>query len=532
MRDLRDAIRHWARTPVITAVVVLSLALGIGANTAIFSLIDSLLIKSLPVREPDRLVRVTEPNYNTLGVPVFRQITAAEVFESTAAMSLLRPDISNTLERRSAFGLAMNGGFFDTLGVSPAIGRLLTPEDDAVGAAAVAVTDYEFWQTEYGGRPDILGATIRLDGKPFTIVGVTERGFFGLNVGRRFDVAIAFNGYRTLFPDALDGIRNSFAVVGRLRDGQTAASAEAALRTLQPGIRAALQMPDNVPFLLKPVNVTSIASGLSTTTQEQYSKPLAVLMALVALVLADRVHERREPVDRPRQRPAWRTRRAPVARRHARPGAAIAPDREPRDRARQRRRGVDRRRVDGAGHRQRGRGEPERRVRELDRGPARLSRDGVHDRRRLPHRDRLRHRPRVVGDARRSSRRDASTRAWIDRRQQPVRRRAGARRVPGRPRIRARVRGQPAGSQLRLDDVAGPRLRSQARRRRGARLQPQPRGAARARPGDRSHSRTTACVSRRAGRRASSSRRRLDSAPASSHSRSTAAIRSTASGSC
>ena len=285
MRDLRDAIRQWARTPVITAVVVLSLALGIGANTAIFSLIDSLLIKSLPVREPNRLVRVTEPNYNTLGVPVFRQITATEVFESTAAMSLLRPDISNTLERRSAFGLAMNGGFFDTLGVSPAIGRLLTPEDDAVGAAAVAVTDYEFWQTEYGGRPDILGATIRLDGKPFTIVGVTERGFFGLNIGRRFDVAIAFNGYRTLFPDALDGIRNSFAVVGRLRDGQTAASAEAALRTLQPGIRAALQMPDNVPFLLKPVNVTSIASGLSTTTQEQYSKPLAVLMALVALVL-------------------------------------------------------------------------------------------------------------------------------------------------------------------------------------------------------------------------------------------------------
>ena len=285
MRDLRDAIRQWARTPVTTIVVVLSLALGIGANTAIFSLIDSLLIKSLPVRAPDRLVRVTEPNYNTLGVPAFRQITATEVFESTAAMSLLRPDISNTLERRSAFGLAMNGGFFDTLGVSPAIGRLLTPEDDAVGAPAVAVTDYRFWQTEYGGRPDILGATIRLDGKPFTIVGVTERGFFGLNVGRRFDVAIAFNGYRTLFPDALDGIRNSFAVVGRLRDGQTAASAEAALRTLQPGIRAALQVPDNVPFLLKPVSVTSIASGLSTTTQEQYARPLMVLMALVALVL-------------------------------------------------------------------------------------------------------------------------------------------------------------------------------------------------------------------------------------------------------
>src|SRR5688572_14701168 len=265
VRDVLDAVRQWARTPVITIVVVLSLALGIGANTAIFSLIDSLLIKSLPVREPHRLVRVTEPNYATLGVPVFREITAAGVFEDTAAMSLLRPDISNTIEKRSAFGLAMNGGFFDTLGVSPAIGRLLTPEDDAVGAAAVAVTDYEFWQAEYGGRPDILGATIRLDGQPFTIVGVTERGFFGLNVGRRFDVAIALNGYRTLYPESLDGIRNSFAVVGRLRDSQTAAAAEAAIRAMQPGIRAALQVPENQPFLLKPVSVTPIASGLSTT---------------------------------------------------------------------------------------------------------------------------------------------------------------------------------------------------------------------------------------------------------------------------
>src|SRR5215204_2909040 len=198
MRELRNAVRQWARTPVITVVVVLSLALGIGANTAIFSLIDSLLIKALPVREPDRLVRIVDAVYTTHGIPVFHQFADAGVFESTATMSMLRPDISNTPERRSAFGVAVNGGFFETLGVSPALGRLLTPDDDRAGSPAVAVTDYEFWQTEYGGRSDILGATIRLDGKPFTIVGVSERGFFGLNIGRRFDVAIALNGYRTL----------------------------------------------------------------------------------------------------------------------------------------------------------------------------------------------------------------------------------------------------------------------------------------------------------------------------------------------
>jgi putative ABC transport system permease protein len=284
-RDLRNAARHWARTPVVTVVVVVSLALGIGANTAIFSLIDSLLIKPLPVDAPDRLVRVVEPGALTHGVPVFRQIAAADIFESTAAMSLLRPDISNTPERRSAFGLSVSGGSFETLGVRPAIGRLLSPDDDAPGTPPVAVTDYEFWQTEFGGRPDILGATIRLDGTPFTIVGVTERGFFGLNVGRRFDVAISLNGYRTLFPDSIDRLMNSFSIVGRLKDGQTAAAAEAALRAAQPNMRAALQMPANVPRLIKPLSLTPIPAGLSDTTQQEYSKPLAVLMALVALVL-------------------------------------------------------------------------------------------------------------------------------------------------------------------------------------------------------------------------------------------------------
>jgi putative ABC transport system permease protein len=285
MRDVLDAIRQWARTPVITAVVVLSLALGIGANTAIFSLIDSLLLKPLPVPEPERIVSVVDSTYTTHGIPVFRQLADAGIFESTAAMSLLRPDISNTPERRSAFGIAVNGGFFETLGVSPALGRLLTPDDDAPGTPAVAVTDYEFWQAEYGGRPDILGATIRLDGKPFTIVGVTERGFFGLNVGRRFDVAVALNGYRTLYPDSMDQISNSFAIIGKLKPGQTIAAAEAEVRARQPGIRAALHLDANMPWLTKPVTVRSLAAGLSTTTRDQYARPLTVLMALVALVL-------------------------------------------------------------------------------------------------------------------------------------------------------------------------------------------------------------------------------------------------------
>jgi putative ABC transport system permease protein len=285
MRELRDAVRQWARTPAITVVVVLSLALGIGANTAIFSLIDSLLLRPLPVRTPERLVRIQEANF-THGIPVWRQIQdGPPILDGTAAMTLLRPDISSTPERRSAFGLGVTGTFFDLLGVRPAIGRLLTVEDDQPGSPAVAVTDYQFWQAAFGGRPDILGATIRLEGKPFTIVGVTERGFFGLNFGRRFDVAIGLNGYRTLYPDSLDSIRNSFSIIGRLRAGQAHAEAEAALRALQAQIRATLQIPDNQPLLKQPWHLQPIASGIIPTTQERYAQPLLVLMALVALVL-------------------------------------------------------------------------------------------------------------------------------------------------------------------------------------------------------------------------------------------------------
>ena len=284
-RELREALRQWARTPVITVVVVLSLALGIGANTAIFSLIDSLLLRPLPVHNPERLVRIQESTFNH-GIPVWRHIQEGPpILDGTAAMTLLRPDISSTPERRSAFGLGVTGTFFDLLGVQPAIGRLLTVGDDHPGSPAVAVTDYQFWQVAFGGRPDILGATIHLDGKPFTIIGVTEPGFFGLNIGRRFDIAVGLNGYRTLYPDSLDSIRNSFAIIGRLRPGQARAEAEAALRALQPRIRATLQVPDNQPLLKQPWNLQPIASGIIPTTQERYTQPLTVLMVLVAMVL-------------------------------------------------------------------------------------------------------------------------------------------------------------------------------------------------------------------------------------------------------
>src|SRR6187401_1399381 len=190
-RDIRDAIRQWARTPVITIVVVLSLALGIGANTAIFSLIDSLLLRPLPVANPGELVRIHEEGYNFQSYPVWQYIrTETSFLSESAAVSLMRPDISSSSERRSALGLAVSGSFFETLGVGPAAGRLIAPDDDRPGPGSdVVVLEYEFWQRMYRGG-DVLGQTIPLDGRQFSIIGVVERGFFGLNVGRRFDLAI------------------------------------------------------------------------------------------------------------------------------------------------------------------------------------------------------------------------------------------------------------------------------------------------------------------------------------------------------
>ena len=287
MRALRDAVRQWARTPVITLVVVTSLALGIGANTAIFSLIDSLLIKPLPVRYAERLVRIHNPRYTNHSIPTFEQLRDGDpIFDAIAAVSLMRPDVSSTAERRSAQGLAVSGGFFDTIGVAPALGRLIGPSDDRTGdSAPVAILEYHYWQSAYSGRRDVIGKTIPLDGKPFTIVGVSEEGFFGPSVGRRFDIAVSLSGYQFLYPGSNRPNANFLSIIGRLRDGQPVDAAQAQARARQPQVRAALGLPDTVAQLMQPWDVVPMRAGMTTTAQDRYEAPLRVLMALVALVL-------------------------------------------------------------------------------------------------------------------------------------------------------------------------------------------------------------------------------------------------------
>jgi len=185
------------QTPIVSGVALLSLALGIGANVAIFSLVNALMLKPLPVDEPDRVVIVglDAPNVVTTSLtnPQWEYIRDhQEMLVGTAAYGNPRFNLNSGGETRNVQGLFVSGRFFDTLGVAAHIGRTFTADDDRRGGGPdgpAAVLSYGFWQREYGGSSDVIGKPIVLDGHPFTIIGVSQRDFRGVQIGRAFDVA-------------------------------------------------------------------------------------------------------------------------------------------------------------------------------------------------------------------------------------------------------------------------------------------------------------------------------------------------------
>src|SRR5438309_980766 len=198
MHDLRLAFRALRATPVVSLVAVLSLALGIGANTAIFSIVDSLMLRSLPVRQPDRLFLVSEGDegFSTLTNPIWEQLRSRQhdVAESAFAWSSTRFNLARGGEARLVDGIFASGGFFDVLGVPAMLGRTFTEADDRRGGGPngpVAVISYGFWQRQYGGAGDAIGRSLDFGGSvPLTIIGVTPPDFFGPDVGRAFDLIV------------------------------------------------------------------------------------------------------------------------------------------------------------------------------------------------------------------------------------------------------------------------------------------------------------------------------------------------------
>jgi putative ABC transport system permease protein len=295
-QDLSYGVRVLRRSPAFSLVAILSLALGIGANTAIYTLVDSLLLRSLPVRDPGRLVRLEGGSWTN---PIWEEIRARqrEMLEGAAAFSDTRFDLARGGEAEAVVGFFASGSFFDVIGVPAILGRTFTLEDDRRGGARdgpVAVVSYAFWQRRFGGAADAVGRTLALNGVPFTIVGVTPPSFFGPTVGRSYDVAVPIALVDRVQPNDSSWLdaRSTWwlEILGRLKPGQDAKAATLALRHVQPQIREATlpqgwRAHDLEQYLREsPLTLIPAATGFSDF-RGQYALPLVTVMAVVVLVL-------------------------------------------------------------------------------------------------------------------------------------------------------------------------------------------------------------------------------------------------------
>ena len=307
MRDLRSAWRALRQSPVLSAAAILSLALGMGANTALFSVVDALLLRTLPVREPDRLVTVSSGfalghgfkagagmSYE-IWTRMHERAMATTSFDDGFAWAPIRVDLSDGGEVQLADALFVSGGFFSTLGVPALLGRTFTQADDQKGGGpegVVAVISHSLWQRHFNGAAGVLGTALPVDGVRCTVIGVMAPGFFGIEVGQPFDVALplavepAVRGARAFLhqPSAL-----MLTAMFRLAPGQPVETATAALRASQADILGLSgASPRQVPAMLKdPYVLVAAASGTSdrSSLRRVYTRPLLTILAVVVLVL-------------------------------------------------------------------------------------------------------------------------------------------------------------------------------------------------------------------------------------------------------
>jgi predicted permease len=299
-QDIRYALRILARTPVITCVAILSLALGIGANTAIFSLIDSLMLRMLPVQHPEQLVQLKIESHRTGGEP-FGAFTNPlwetlrdhqDVFSGMMVWESTPFDLAQGGAVQPANGMFVNGGYFQALGVQPAAGRLFSASDDQRGCAGGAVISYGFWQEHFGQAAKAIGSVVSLDNHLFPIIGVSQAGFHGTMVGVKYDVAIPictaaqFDGTQSRLDQRSWWWLN---VMGRVKPGISAAQLKARLEVLSPQVFGAV-VPTNweAPMqenFRKRTLVTEPAGTGTTYLRQQFGHPLNILMGVVGLVL-------------------------------------------------------------------------------------------------------------------------------------------------------------------------------------------------------------------------------------------------------
>lgn len=304
-QDLKFAVRLLRFNPAFAAAAILSLALGIGANTAIFQLLDAIRMRTLPVNNPHQLgeIRIGERHgatgsfvtrYPKLTNPQWEQIRAQQQgFSGMFAWGPTTFNISPGGEVHNVQGLWVSGEFFDVLGIEPERGRLLSPQDDRPGCASPGVViSHAFWQREFGGDASVLGRKITIERHPFEVIGVTPPSFYGVEVGRNFDLAV---------PLCVEPIiRSEFTVLnrrdgwwltamGRLKPGWTFEKASAQARAISPGIfeatlPAEFDAGDAKHYLDYKLGVFPADTGVSEL-RSTYENPLWLMLGLAALVL-------------------------------------------------------------------------------------------------------------------------------------------------------------------------------------------------------------------------------------------------------
>jgi len=291
VQDIRYSVRLLLKTPVTTLVAVLSLALGIGANAAIFSLINALIIRPLPIPDPRSLVSIETTGSATIDA---KDLLSFAMFEGLqreqkvfSSMFLWNGGGVDNIEANGATyaGSAepVGGDYFRTLGIQPALGRLLTKDD-----TGVAVLDSRCWKARYKGDPGVLGKTIRINGTPMTIVGVTPESFHGMQIDIAPDaiVPIGYTGSGQFRKPE----NTWFQVFGRLRSGVSIEQARAQIETVWPGVRLSALPPiyqgelRRAEFMKRRILIDSAAAGNSWLRQRM-TRPLTLLMTLVVLVL-------------------------------------------------------------------------------------------------------------------------------------------------------------------------------------------------------------------------------------------------------
>ncbi|MGA2599276.1 MAG: ABC transporter permease, partial [Bryobacteraceae bacterium] len=304
-QDLRFGARLLRLNPGFFTVATLSLALGIGANTAIFQLLDAVRLRSLPVKAPQALaqLKIAETDHCCNGnfsarnsdftYAQFDEIRQQQQgYSGLFAIGDNRFNLTTGGEARFARGYWVSGDFFSTLGVSPLIGRVLEKSDDRPGCGSPgAVIGYQFWQREFGGDAGAIGKKLTLDGHAFEVLGVTPASFFGVEVGRNFDVIVPICSEPWVDGEGSHLYKRNnwwIAIMGRLKPGWTASRAAAQLAAISPAVFKNTVPSNYEPDMAKyyaDYKLTALPGGSGVSSLKRYQDPLLILQATAGLVL-------------------------------------------------------------------------------------------------------------------------------------------------------------------------------------------------------------------------------------------------------